>query len=162
MDWTTGVRFPAWLRVFSLHSIQTGLGARPASCAVGTCCSVLWVKAVGARCSTLTSIWCRGQEWWAVPLLPHKARCLLTLSSTKITLLTWTVTDSSRHSLETDGKREQISYITNGLKDGSSMTSVMWRQCDVLIRQRHETATDACRNVYTYRASGDSCFQVMG
>jgi hypothetical protein len=57
-----GVRFPTQATCFSLlHRIQTGSGAQPASCLVGTGPSSSGGKAAGDRGWPLAFIWCRGR-----------------------------------------------------------------------------------------------------
>jgi hypothetical protein len=58
----TLVQFPALARYFSLHqSVQTGSGAHPTSCPVGTGGSITGDKAAGTWSWQLTSIYCRCQ-----------------------------------------------------------------------------------------------------
>jgi hypothetical protein len=45
--WMTGIRFPAGTRHFSLHSVKTGSGVKPASYPVGTGGSFPGGKAAG-------------------------------------------------------------------------------------------------------------------
>jgi hypothetical protein len=69
--WTAGVRFPAGARDISLlHSFQTGSGAHPASYPMGTGSCFSGGKAAGAWSWPLTSIKCRGQEWWSYTSIP--------------------------------------------------------------------------------------------
>jgi hypothetical protein len=53
-----------------LHSIQTSSGAHPASYPVGTRGSFSSRKVAGAWSWPLTSIQCRGQEWWSYTSTP--------------------------------------------------------------------------------------------
>jgi hypothetical protein len=70
------VRSPAGAKDFSSSlCVQTGCGAHPASCPMGTGVPFLGGKsAAGAWCWPLTPIWCRGQAWvGAIPPLPPSA-----------------------------------------------------------------------------------------
>jgi hypothetical protein len=58
------VWFPA-VQDFSLHSIQTGSGAHPASYPMGTGGSSSGGKVARAWSWPLTFIYCWGQEWWS-------------------------------------------------------------------------------------------------
>jgi len=58
------VRVPVGAGNFSPHyRVRNGSGAHPASYPMGTRDSFPGGKAAGAWSSSLTSIWCRGQEW---------------------------------------------------------------------------------------------------
>jgi hypothetical protein len=75
--WTTGVRFPAGARDFSLlHRVQTGSGAHPASYTIGTGGSFPGDKAAGAwsdwqsiikvRFQVLTAVTMKSTGFWDV------------------------------------------------------------------------------------------------
>jgi hypothetical protein len=63
-DWAAGVLFLARAGDSSLLNIvQTGCGTHPVPYPMGTGGSFPWSKAAWTWWP-LTSIWCRGQEWW--------------------------------------------------------------------------------------------------
>jgi hypothetical protein len=69
--WTALVR-PAGARdIRLLHSVQTDSGAQPASYPMATRISFPGGKAAEAWSWPLTSILCRGQEWWNCTSNPH-------------------------------------------------------------------------------------------
>jgi hypothetical protein len=62
---TVRVRFASKPRFSLPHSIQTGFRAHPTSYQIGTGGSFSGYEAVGAWIWPLTSIQCRGQQWWS-------------------------------------------------------------------------------------------------
>jgi hypothetical protein len=79
--WTAGVRSQAQASYFPLlHNIQIGSGAHQTSYPLGTGDSFPEGKVAGAWSWPLTSIQCRGQDWWSYTSTPSyvfTAWCLI-------------------------------------------------------------------------------------